>query len=600
MLSTLLVCCAVLGAASEEGVASVDATSARPAYEQAQKDAGRDAAAHVRLALWCESHGMSAERMKHLALAVLYDPSNAMARGLLGLVAHNGKWGRPEDVGKRIQDDPAYRALIDEYLQRRAQAANKAEAQIKLAAWCEQKGLKAQAIAHYNVAVQLDPSRETAWRHLGYKKSGGRWVKPEEATAAKLEADRQRRADKNWRARLEKMRGGLEGKDAARKARAERARDDVTDPRSVPMIWAVFVAGGNERLQVAAVQMLGQIDGPAASAALATLAILLPEGTVRARAAETLMRRDPRDIAGRLIGLIRKPFTYTIKSSGEPGSVGELFVEGETFNVRRVYRMRPIGVDRVPAEAFAPSATPNPNNRDFRQVALSTARLSFGPGLGSIRDPNGDILAQALASDNVPGTPRRDRQLAAIRQDIQVLRQRLAEDILTVNAINAEINALNARVLPIVTAMTGQGPRRRAREVEGMVDRSARLCVPAGVDHEQADVQRVRRTRRAGRPALNASAPALWCTRSTAPARSSRSRSATACSRRTRLTARSGFSPCWPSTTPGWRRSSGSRSMARQSWPRASTGSGRPAGAGSWPASSSRAIASAPSAPWWR
>ena len=112
----------------------------------------------VRLALWCEEQGMSSERMKHLALAVLYDPSNALARGLMGLVAYKGKWGNPEDVGRRIQDDPAYRRLIDEYLERRAKAAHEADAQMKLATWCQQKGLQAQAIAHYNVVVQLDPS----------------------------------------------------------------------------------------------------------------------------------------------------------------------------------------------------------------------------------------------------------------------------------------------------------------------------------------------------------------------------------------------------------------------------------------------------------
>ena len=111
---------------------------------------------------------------------------------------------------------------------------------MKLAAWCEQKGLKAQAIAHYNVAVRLDPSRETAWRHLGYKKHGDRWVKPEEPAADELEAERQRHADKQWRPRLEQMRDGLEGKDPARRAKAEEAIAEVTDPRAVPMIWAVF------------------------------------------------------------------------------------------------------------------------------------------------------------------------------------------------------------------------------------------------------------------------------------------------------------------------------------------------------------------------
>ena len=48
---------------------------------QARKKAGRDAKAQVRLALWCEAHGLTAERLKHLSLAVLYDPANALARG---------------------------------------------------------------------------------------------------------------------------------------------------------------------------------------------------------------------------------------------------------------------------------------------------------------------------------------------------------------------------------------------------------------------------------------------------------------------------------------------------------------------------------------
>ncbi len=77
------------------------------------------------------------------------------------------------------------------------------------------------------------------------------------------------------------MRDGLAAKDDPRRARAERLLADVTDPRAVPMIWAVFVSGGSQRLQVAAVQMLGQIDGPAASTALATLALLDPDGVVR-------------------------------------------------------------------------------------------------------------------------------------------------------------------------------------------------------------------------------------------------------------------------------------------------------------------------------
>src|SRR3954471_11251803 len=71
------------------------------AYEEARAHAGRDPDAHVRLALWCEQHGLEAERLKHLAIAVLNRPTHATARGLMGLVAYGGQWQRPEAVGEK-------------------------------------------------------------------------------------------------------------------------------------------------------------------------------------------------------------------------------------------------------------------------------------------------------------------------------------------------------------------------------------------------------------------------------------------------------------------------------------------------------------------
>ena len=197
-------------------------------YRDALAKTGKNADAHVRLALWCEAHGLTAERLKHLSLAVLYDPTNALARGLMGLVAYHGKWDRPDVVGQQIQNDPAHQAIVKEYLDRRARTPDTADAQMKLAAWCEEKGLKEQAIAHYTAVTRIDPSREAAWKHLGYKKQGGRWVKPDEAAAAKQEAAQQKQADKHWKPILEKLRDGLESKDAAQASQG-RARADRGD-----------------------------------------------------------------------------------------------------------------------------------------------------------------------------------------------------------------------------------------------------------------------------------------------------------------------------------------------------------------------------------
>ncbi len=132
------------GAVKGDGPAATSSDLA--AYQAAAAGAGRDAALQVRLALWCEAHGLSAERFKHLSLAVAIDPANTLARGLLGLVGYGGLWGPPADIGQQIQHDPAHQALVREYLERRVRTAHKADAQMKLAAWCDERGLKEQAL----------------------------------------------------------------------------------------------------------------------------------------------------------------------------------------------------------------------------------------------------------------------------------------------------------------------------------------------------------------------------------------------------------------------------------------------------------------------
>lgn len=89
-----------------------DRSKDRAAYRSAAAKAGPDAVAQVRLALWCEAHGLTDEQMKHRAAAVVRDPSNALASGLLGLVNYREKWERPEDVARKAKDDLKQRALL--------------------------------------------------------------------------------------------------------------------------------------------------------------------------------------------------------------------------------------------------------------------------------------------------------------------------------------------------------------------------------------------------------------------------------------------------------------------------------------------------------
>lgn len=329
----------VVGTALLTAAGPVRDTLAPPdlaAYEAASASAGRDADAHVKLALWCEAHGLRAERVKHLALAVLNNPSHAMARGLMGLVAYRGRWQRPDAVEQKVQKDEQFGAVLAEYNARRAKAANTAEDQWKLALWCEEKELKAEAQAHLSTVVRLDPARDAAWKRLGYKKHEGRWITDTQLAAEKAEVQAQKEADRKWRPLLAKWRSWLKDKNQNKRTDAEQALAEVTDPRAVPSVWAVF-ARGDAAAQKLAVQLLGQIDSAGASRALATLAVFSDSVEVRRTATETLRRRDPREFANLLIALLRKPIKYEVRPVAGPGSPGALFVQGKQFNVQRLY-----------------------------------------------------------------------------------------------------------------------------------------------------------------------------------------------------------------------------------------------------------------------
>src|SRR2546421_71421 len=89
MVSALLVGTALLAAApARDAPAPADLA----AYEAAQSGAGRDPDAHIRLALWCEAHGLKAEASAHLAAVVRLDPARDAAWKRLGCKKVNGRW----------------------------------------------------------------------------------------------------------------------------------------------------------------------------------------------------------------------------------------------------------------------------------------------------------------------------------------------------------------------------------------------------------------------------------------------------------------------------------------------------------------------------
>ena len=429
----LLVCAALLAAPAPSPEILAE-------YRKAEAAVGRDPDAHVRLALWCESHGLDAERVKHLALAVLEQPSHPMARGLMGLVAYRDRWQPPEAVAAKVGADPALAARLAEYNARREQAANTADDQWALANWCDRQGLKPEALAHYTTVTRLDPARADAWKRLGCQKHRGRWMRPEQIAAEIAEAEAQRKADLHWHPRLERWRVGLANPDQTHRTDAVEALASVSDPRAVPSVCKAFGKGSPER-QTLAVRLLRQIQAPAAVQALALLAVSGLSETIRGDATATLAQSDPRDFMDVLIGLLHDPIHYEVKPVAGPGSTGVLFVEGEKFNVRRLYAPPPLPLftikagDVVDLDAFGlPIIT--------RVVGYDQVRSPTNKRINEIHPRELEIPIGRMAAETV---------LSA-----RVAQKQMKNDLAPIERYNARVEEVNGRVTQVLQTVTGQ------------------------------------------------------------------------------------------------------------------------------------------------
>jgi Pretoxin HINT domain len=441
MIAAALVSSAVLFAALPDSLSPTSAAD-QVAYETARNSAGRDADAHTRLALWCEARGMDAERIKHLTIAVLVEPSHAVARGLLGRVADGKDWRKPEQISKRIGDDPNLSATLAKYRLKRARTLLTVDAQWELAAWCEQHGLKPESKAHYSAVTRFDPARADAWRKLGYQLYRGVWLDAAQIDAEKAEAKRQATADRYWAPIFEKVR--LQLLRSETRAEAERTIAGVDDPRSVPTAWRTFAIGG-PTLQAIAVQLLGQSSGTASSRALATLAADGRSAGVRHAAFEILARRDPREFADLLVGLLRDPVEYEVKPVGGPGSPGALFVEGERFNLQRIYQAPPVvtlaNSTGAPYAGFSPGGRPviiraGEGGASFMQSAF-------------FNNPAMDYAVERFEH-------RTTAMIAEATKVAASSEARLEEDVRALEAINGEIYRINAPLVGYLETISGR------------------------------------------------------------------------------------------------------------------------------------------------
>jgi hypothetical protein len=215
------------------------------------------------------------------------------------------------------------------------------------------------------------------------------------------------------------------------------------------MVMKVF-GNGNESMQIVAVQLLSQIPGPLASLWLDVLAVDSTSAIVRGLAAEALVPRDPRDVVGRLIARVRKPYQYEVKPALGPGSVPALIVDGRRFDIQSldptprldVGLLPPVDLPPLPPIMSAPSGS--------NQQQLYAAAFEMSARIALFQAQQRRMMLAAAVED----TRRRD----------EAMQRTLENQIQLLDDLNARTNETNRRALPILQVLTGRnfGPEVHA------------------------------------------------------------------------------------------------------------------------------------------
>ena len=216
------------------------------------------------------------------------------------------------------------------------------------------------------------------------------------------------------------------------------------------------------------------------------------------------MRRDPRDFAPFLVGLLRDPIKYEMKKVNGPGSRGELLVKNKYANVKRIYTpLDTPNVAMLPTDRMGVDASGQPvilrqiNQFSMPVTPLLAATLMFGVGgpvvpsqfsnvlhkaglplaqsqaLGNRMAQNQNTFAQAVNATftnfGPGGAGARFFQwnlgeqvqipIGGMMQDAersaQVAEQQLEGDVQAIENHNAPIEEANKRVRQVLTDSTG-------------------------------------------------------------------------------------------------------------------------------------------------
>ena len=269
--------------------------------------------------------------------------------------------------------DPRAKALL-EYQTKKAQVADAAVDQKRLALWCDEHGLWEVAKTHWEAAVRLDPKSDEAHKRLGFRWRGGRWV----FDAASAEDVAQTKANAYWKV-LERIHTQMRCRSKVAvpgRGEAIAQLEAIGDPRAAAAIWKAFGADAGHHGLV--VGILSRFKTRDASQILAALAVYSRDDKAKAAAVAALQGRGAAEYGERLVTLMHAPMRVEEREVPIPGGAParELFVEGDTQNFQYLFSRAEAPTSESLEGCFQPrlSASEIEMARQFNENQAAMAR----------------------------------------------------------------------------------------------------------------------------------------------------------------------------------------------------------------------------------
>lgn len=202
----------------------------------------------------------------------------------------------------------------------------------------------------------LPPTHEQRMAEIGLIRHAGAWRTPQEIEISERAAEAAK-AERDWAARLERLRRQLERSETADRATEELR--EVADPFAVPALAAALAVEPVPRVRALYVEALSHVRSPAAYATLTAVALDHPDRETRHAAVDRLVLIGPHAAVPRLTAALGSSDNLQVNRAAEalgwlgvPSAAAALIAALETEHVM-------VRGEGPPAGSTSATFTPN-------------------------------------------------------------------------------------------------------------------------------------------------------------------------------------------------------------------------------------------------